>query len=1112
MVSNLPEGKNDNSPASSDSTESKYSSLKDKINTTSDTLQNISNDVEIDIDTSNKYLDEIQGRSRKSLADISDLYERQKAGLDEIYEFINSKMIFIVVLTPIIFYVIYFVLYNGKLEWPGILGVIITIIEYLMFVFIQDSIENQKGKLEEAIKEISLELNSVVNKYDGYRETQQTKNNNIKNSHRTVSDYLKVTGNLLKSYDPTVQAFYKERELRFELHNFTTTLRNSLIYYGYPIQGKSEQYLISFYSNSDGVNKWLNESSKELAIKLGIPQQLITLAYADYTGDIPTQRNIWLEIKEKESIQAGLVKNLLKNGKIKIEKEMKQENLMEGLRSLMLSMEIFSLECFVSRYYSFHSDLATEKKTLIDSMRRYGIVTITPDIARFMPIRPYQESISEELIEYLSEGTGISRSIIELIRFEEKGDILKKNQSWELIKRDVQLLEEFAQLLLDHNCIAVPVQYLNNPQLPSYFSSHIRIIENYSITEANRVIIAAFDGLLNMKKDFITALSLFDLIDNSEIEKLNEYLISDNSELVCAEHLSNLLETNNKVILLLYYDVAVNKRKKSAIFEEMRGTNDIQVLTKIFLRNMDIITSSHPYEEYIANSLPTMLNNIDAFDADKIVFTIVSYSALIEYSIDIDNFLLEQGISENSASNLNISEILDSMNVTIKDNILDQLKIIVENIINSYNIMGQDHVDWCYPISISCLSFYLCVIRDKNRINSCREASSNKSACDILYQISKMREEDERKQKNLSTPIREIIKGVMEGKYTKGEFIESFSMELESGRFLKIGDLVQVRFDSVQRTLDRVDKSQLLSNKIKKMGKAVETFLGTHLNNTFVIRALNNQIISAYILTTSSSEKVLSEIIDKRIVENLSYDKLIIIFEGNSGRYTRLGLVPFEMDFDTFSRRFESIFNQEVQNFRDSDPRKKTEAFSINVIRVFPSDDYFKQVGGSDSDDENPIVQIRRMILQKYGHIQTLQLLATVDEKQNKTLALRHVIANLMSESSIYLLSQDKIDSITQNKEIIKILNSKQFSWALAKSFNCIGILELSNKIHKLYQLANDSEKANTAREFTDTFVNLVRESVQYSRTKDVEIISKIVLDSLLEVGAVMDAFVDQYE
>jgi hypothetical protein len=1088
--------------------EEKCHRLRENIVTTSGNLIATAENANDDLIVSNSHLDEIHKASQTTLDRLSVLSKQEKEYLDTIYDIIDRRMTQIVIITPILFYLFYFILFGGKLDWPASLGIIITVIEYFMFGQIQESIRNRQNEIEEEVAKIRIDAKKEIGKFDGFKETQQAKTNEIIKRHRTVGDYLKLTSNLLKSYDPTVQALYKERELRFSLKKFTTSLHNSLCFYGYPIQGKSAQYLADYYSDSELDSKWLDEAARELAIKLGTPQQLIILAYADYTGNDELLKNVWMEIKERENAQFALVKNLIKFGKIEVNSIDQNEGVISGLMDLVLTMDVFTLGSFQTLFQAYYIDLAIEKKTLISSMQKYGVNLTERDLGQFTPSHHNQKEISADLIASISKITGISLPILELIRSEEKGEVLKKAQCWGAIKNNTDQLNQFSEFLLNHNCIRIPDKYINNPELPGYCSSSLITTENYSITEANRVIQESFNNLEELKSNFRTALLPFEILDDYESKSLNTRLFNSNSEQGCASYLSSRLDTKEDFILLLYYDTVDNQKKKKAHYENIRGSNDITALASLFLRISKIKQTIHPYEEIISGVLPTVLNNIEEFSVNRIILKITSYSDLIDYAIDIDGVLLEEGISIGQ-SKLKIPEIFNRLSLTNEEKLLEHLKTITEAIIQQYLTDYQIGVDWTHSIKISCLAYYLHIRRDKIRSSAIMEASSNEMACVILYHISRLRGEEERKQKNLATPLREIILNVINGKYEKGEFIDSFVRELESGSLLRINDLIQVRFDSVHRALERVDRSQVLTKRITTMQKAVKTFLNAQLNNTHVIRALNTQLISAYLITTSSSEKTIIDIVQDRIANNPEYESIIFIGK-SSGRYTRLGLIPFELDFDTFCNTFEDIFNKEVQKYLRLHEDKKVDDFSIYIYRVYPSDDYFKQIGGTEEDDKNPIMQIRNLILEKYENVQTLELLATIDEKQKKALAFKHVVTQLFTDTTAYLLSEQKILDITKNDKLLAILNSKQFTYDLAKQYGCTGIAELSIKLYKSLNYVDESMKSSLSKEFSDHVNSIIQLSIEGRIIKkDLEMVTNCVYGSLIEIGSVMDAFAD---
>lgn len=1048
---------------------------------------------------------EINDTTNKTIEQLSKVADNHLKQLREIYNIIDNKTKLILISTVIIFYFFYFILFNGRLEIQASLGLILVFWEFIVIRYVLETIKSRIEELEQQLGSIKTNAVSNLSKAAGSNNLQLIKINEVKEKQTTVSHYLKVAANLMKNYDPTVQALYSDREMVKNQKDFALSLKNSLKYYGFNITEKVDRYLLNFYSDNNSEPQWISEACNDLAINFGFPHQILKLAYADYGGDSQLLRNIWQEIRENELLLDGLIRALLLNGKITNTIKSAPISTNEGFRDLVLQFDIFTLDSFKQAYQLFFYDVIIVNHLIIDALRKYGF-SVEEKVIRNLKVNTFDVTlIPEEIIGNYSKAMALPDLFIKLIYFESKGDVLNKAQAWNRIINDDDNASKFIDLLLSQSKLAIDPSYVNCGNINQFCTSQLKHINNYSLDEVNRVISFTLIEFKIMKRDFFEALEPFELLDSSQISKFNNLLIGEDSDSRFAEVISANTGLKKEVIQLLYFDKIDNRKLKSIIFRTVIENNYLDQLSWVLLRHPDLRNITEHHRDLISKAIPSFLNNVEEFNAKKIISSIHGFSKLIYFTIDLECLLLEEGFPIDAKA-ISISDALKKAGFANNDGPLSQLMVIANYVISSAKVdyFGED---WCDSITLSCLTYYLCLKRDEHRSESCRLTASDNRACQILYHMVLVREKEEGKAKNVGTPLSEIIGEVVHGKPSEGEYIQSFTRELESGYlYMRIGNLVQARLDVIQGVVEKADRSAVLAEKLGKMRRAVDTFLHSQLNNNYVIRALNTQIISAYIITTSSRERVITKIVDDAICNNSDYNNIIFMKKG-SGKSTRIGLVPFNMDFDTFSKRFDEIFRNEVRKIHSEPQGGYCSNYSLNLIRVFPSDDYFKPIGGTENI-EDPISQIRGLILDNYGEVQTLQLLATVDEKESKNYAFGHIINQLFCDSTIYLLAEDKFLNITNDEYILKILNSKGLSSDLSTLYGCSGIVQLASKLYSIYQLGTDREKEETYTEFHKHLSGFMP-SDNKRRSTDIENVQKITFEILLEIGGVINAFSD---
>ncbi len=1083
--------------------DAEYILLKKQIETNIKGIEEASSVTKDDLDQTTSCINEINSTTNNTIEQLSTLTDNHLSKFRDLYELIDSKTKIILISTVIIFYFFYFILFNGRLEIQASLGLILVFWEYIIIHYVLDTINSHIEELEQQLGSIKKDAVAKLSKAAGSNNLQLKKLDGVKTKQTTVSHYLKVAANLMKNYDPTVQALYSDREIKKNQRDFALSMKNSLKYYGFNITDKTDRYLTDFYSDKNGEPQWISEACNELAIYFAIPHQVLELAYADYAGDPQLLRNTWQEIREDEHLLDGLIRALIHNGKASNSITTAPVGTNEGFRDLILKLEIFSLDSFRQAYQLYFFDVALENHLIIDALMKYGF-HVEDNVIRNLKVKTFDASlIPEEIIGYYSKLLSVPDFFIRLIFFESKGDVLNKARAWNRVISDDSNSRAFIELLLSQSKLVIDPSYANCSDIYLFCTSQMKRIKNYSLEEVNRIVSMTVVELKIMKRDYFEALEPFEVLDSSQISKLNDLLINEDSESRFAEAISASTGLKKEIIQLLYYDRIDNRKSKSTIFRIVIENNYLDQLSIVLLRHPDLRNITQHHRDLISIAIPSLLKNVEEFNAKKIVSSIHGFSKLINFTIDFQSLLLEEGFSINISA-VNISDALRKASLVNNDGILKQLMVITKYVISSSRVEYVSD-NWCEPICLSCLTYYLCLKRDEHRSEACRLTASDNQACQVLYHIVLVREREEGKAKNIGTPLDIIIGEVVNGKTVEGEYIQSFTRELESGYlYMRIGNLVQARLDVIQDVVEKADKSAFLADKLGKMRRAVDTFLNSKLNNTYVIRALNTQIISAYIITTSSRERVITEVVDDAICNNPEYKQIIFMKKG-SGKSTRIGLVPFNMDFDAFSKRFGEIFEREVGKIKAEPQGEDCSNYSLNLIRVFPSDDYFKPIGGTE-DREDPISQIRSLILDNYGEVQTLQLLATVDEKERKSIAFGHMINQLFCESTIYLLAEDKFLNITRDDYILKKLNSSKLSNDLATRYGCIGIAQLASKIYSTYQMGKDREKQEIFVEFQKNMSGLI--PIDHKRKSiDLDNVSKVTFEILLEIGGVINAF-----
>ena len=270
-------------------------------------------------------------------------------------------------------------------------------------------------------------------------------------------------------------------------------------------------------------------------------------------------------------------------------------------------------------------------------------------------------------------------------------------------------------------------------------------------------------------------------------------------------------------------------------------------------------------------------------------------------------------------------------------------------------------------------------------------------------------------------------------------------------------------------------------------------------------------------ITTTSPKPVLRKVIDStmpKICEELGKenpifkDFLILAEEARSmaGRYTRIGLVPRNMSFDEFSKKFNEIFSKAV--IREVRNEIEARKYSVNLIRIFPSDLAFKLVKAGIKEEkiekEHPVFTIKQLCIDRWGLTENLELVASSKSGESTKVVLRRVIESLFNQkTNLLLLTKDLIFNVIKNRRIIKEkMERGEFDQSLLREMGCSNLSELAIKIRSKH-ISISEETAFT--DLKDSIKRILKSYNVRMRDRDINIFAKAIFQILDEIGLVLE-------
>jgi hypothetical protein len=1096
--------------------ETNIEDLKGSLDTADQELLSKEKLIQTKVNAANQAIDSMRTTASSSVSDIESKVKSASDKIDEAFE----KMQLIAKIIPIVILAVYYLVYlyqYGFTYKPAVFGgiAIAAVVGLLLKVILDRLYLNLEIKRTEAVEDIK----TVREGLGGFLTTKLSITPNlkrVKDSFVDAAGYGKVVMSTMRDYIPALETAYKSRERLSRQLNFIKSLRNSLTVYGFELGPKANDYLSHFGPLTESEVEWLDEITVGLKSILEVQPLLLKMIYLDYTSDKEALKNVWKEITSKPKLISDLVNILITNELVNTEYIEKNMETYGAIEELIKGDKQFNLESFRNKYNTYYTDFANEKKTIIDGLREYGFKvgsTLEQKILKYTPPTFEAEKRLDSIFTFIAEQLGLHSDIVKLAYFERESDILKRNQTWNNICKKPDILSSFIMKLIDNSILEVPTQYKETRlALKNFVVNTLQSSDDFSLAGAKHNLQLAFSYLEDEKDTFLRLLSNKIVINRDEFVR---WLESDVNPKVIAKWIQEHTDIPDYVTLLLYYDYVQNDGLRKKLFESMHEPKKMLKFSEVLIERRFITTLESETEDAIVN-LSLLLMKMTDYDRTEIQSKFFIYNQLLSYSKDLLIFLNEQELIKEEAQP-DLDSILEAVKLENTD-LLHQEELILDNAIKVNCSKDFNSLEWHQPITIATLVIYLTTRESMLSRSACISAGANEKASKILYQYSRINDEELQRGATERTYFAEIVQNTIDGTYIKYDYLIPFEDELTSGfLYTRLSHLLHVRLDIIGKEFG--DKAKL-EKIIKRYSDATNTFLESKIKANVILESLRMQLINAYMITNPSVGAVITGVIDTQMSkaceelakDNPIYKNLLLLSDDASlGKGTRIGIVPFQMDFDDFSKYFETAFHLALEKHRISDSRP-LEEFSGNVIRMFPSDAYFKRVEGKPQGKDklshnHPVQIIRRLVLKYYGQIENLELIASLSGNAENKIAMRSLLTTFFdTDTRIYLMAENQLNGIVGNSQFIDYLKEGSFDQELWSSFNCKTRSQLAITIYD--SSGGDGIKAKTVRENIKIQVTrIAKQSGARLNSQQISDISSTVYQVLYDIGAVLRGF-----
>jgi len=1042
---------------------------------------------------------------------------------EELYKRIKKWLFIILGLAFITFLASYVASWVFSVDFSYASVVLLAIGILLLINLALTQMHEKISEVQEQVTLHTQEGTKSVGHFVAQKLGLKTDPRNMNSKLLNIVNEVQRIGAAVRSYIPYLDELYSGKNRLHRLQLFTQTLRNAIKSFGIELDAQSEDSLRKFGSMEDNEDEWLVKASEKLSKQLSIPKEIISIAYYEYVDNAEGKKNEWNKIVNDSELLRQMSSILCRGKVVDVEYfSTGQLSSFGAIEELLRKIDVFSLEDFRAIYYRFYTELTRNKRNLISALSEYGIKLqpiVEKDTLTLVPATIKPEEWTDELIERAAKLCGLEKDFIGLIFWDKMGEHEKRRKTWENILHS-ETTEDIVKVLLNHKLLHIPDSYTNAQNLVAFIVSLVGQQSDYNLVSVTKIISEAFSDIDNQKKVMLQCIGSYGF--HLSEEERNEFYSMLPQDLDFKEALltqsAKLIHASEPIVRLLLCEYVGNRAEKKTAFAEIRSSDMVDELSSLLIDQGKIDAGDQAQKA--KPDLSAIIKSVDDFDVKKLQIMYWKYSILLSYSSKMSEFLFEEKMIEQKTI-LEYRGLQQIMRDKIEATTYEQLRLLMQHLTKQrfQALVSSDSRD-LEAVAVAAMTLFLSQQHDIIARQACKEAAQLKTASKILYQYVKLAQERGLGVKTVS--LLEIAKGVISGEYTDYMHLSDFESQLSIGLlFSSIKELLAARLESVKNQLANRD---LLVQTLSKVQQAVKDFINAELQEDIIILSLNSQLISAYLITTVSEKKVIQGVIDGSLVDlcdelartDTTYKDFLLLEterKVTGGRYTRVGLVPLRMTFDEFSAKFHMLFTKATEGYMSShDIHGQPSDYSVNLIRIFPSDAAFKlvKVGSgaqTEIDPAHPVHTVKRLMVEKLGLVDNLEFVASLKSEDEKTIALKRVVASMFdTRTSIYLLTKQVLSQvISTHQKLFESMKNKDFDQELIAQYSCGALSQLATKIHDLQTALTEDSKQKVKGQFMLKVKNVVTSKAKMGKD-DLDIFSDTIFTILDEIGTILSA------
>lgn len=975
------------------------------------------------------------------------------------------------------------------------------------------------GEFKEQIKVTSGQRKGVLLSVKAAREHKQD-----------VWNMAKLFVDLAKDYEPILQKIYARKDKETNLDNFKVTLTNALSMYGFRVRNRPLYAIRKYRPISDEPSIWLNEIASSVSGALGVSRGIVKLAYSDYVDDNEVLRNSWLEITGKENGVSELIGVLFSNGVVETELVDKDLNSYGAVEQLISMDQPFSIGKFRTVYSKFYRELAELKLSLLGALQSYRIKLSTANeraIREFIPSDLNAVTQGAELCELTAARTGLPIDVVRLLYFEHVNDFTNCRRSWAAVQSKDNDVIELVRLLVDNALVDIHPSYRGKPNCNPFLLKVLKTLDEYDLQKVSGLVRGAFESIEIEKMRFVNALSTYDIHLGGQTEQEFVKWLPDDVTTARADickFLSSALHIPSNVLSLFYYDYAQDVASRRMVLADLKKSGEAHSLAVVLLKsNKPTDYGGVGNEKSALECLEFFIETEEDYDRLDLQSLLFRYHELYQRALSIRRFLGASGFSSiELQKEPETSKTLVLLKGKLDHPILTSMFEIAGFYLSSN--LNAESIDerWFQPIAVSCVALYANSAQTSDAREANKQASFTIESTQILYHTIETRDNESKKDVEKKTLLSRIVLDVAKGRVKSFEHIVYFREALNNGfLYPSIDSLLNKVYLSMDMQIkDLGEERKKLEETLQRDRRAVTRMFDLKLSRSAVQESLAKQLVNAYMITVSGAKgAVLHDIIDSQLprecIELSATDerfKNLLLLAGASektkgGRYTRLGIVPLGMSFEEFNGRFEKAFRNAVLK----EPKDRQGSYSANLIRILPTEAFFNRVEIAEEigiSDDHPISTIRKLILENYGAVQNIELIASLQNDDAQAVAMINIIKSFLNqETSILGMTEESMKSVLAASKLMDDMVSGRFDRMLKERYDCTSLSDLAVRIWEGDSKSGEKGRIKFRNGFEGNIAAIARGCGARLTAAQIEEVSAAAFIILSDIGRVLSRF-----